>query len=248
MSDVPLKAFYRKAKRCWRLLAPDGDLRDLERALDERGHDSVVEWLEEIENSQGGGVNVDTASREAMVDIHVTLQDRKAGRDVDGNTKERAAVLFRQFIRDMDPDHSMTGVEYSNGRYKMMTKRAEEVLASENLLISNPSVAIGRAMDAVEENSEWQGETMFRHESKNGHSLSVHGETWESYLTEISSAAGHEVDVAHTDDPGNSGEGAVEIEEVESELDRLASHSANTVVSGSDDSVLAVNSEGGSDD
>lgn len=203
--------------------------------------------IEMLEADQGGGVAVDTAAREQMVDIHVTLQDRKHGRDIDSKTAERAAVLFRQFIRKLDPDHDMTGVEHSNGRYKMFSKRAETVLSGENLMISNPSVAIGRAMAHVAENSEWKGEDLFRHKSSNGHSLSVHGETWEQYLTEISTAAGQGVAGMATDDPGNSGEEAPGHDEVDAELDRLTDHSANTVVSGSEDRVLVADGEGESD-
>ncbi len=248
MSDGLLKALHTKSKRFYSLLAPNGELRHLESALDERGHDNVVEWLEAIEAEQGGGVAVDTASREAMVDIHVTLQDRKHDRDIDTKRRERGAVLFRQFIRKLDPDHDLTGVEYSNGRYKMFSKRAEEILAGENLMISNASVAIGRAMDAVAEHSDWKGEPMFRHETSNGHSLSVHGDTWEQYLTDISTAAGQGVAGMATDDPGNSGEDAVDTDAIDEEMDRLTSHSANTVVSGSEGSVLVADGQGDSDD
>lgn len=215
--------------------------------------EAVMEIQEQgVEKQQSG---VSEVARSEMVEAHRKLVDWREGADSSLTQSEiRGVALFRQFIRNLDDDDSMTGVSSEYGKFKIKSDRAEWILDDAGLLPeSGKSMAKKRAMKklvqmSTVEDCDCSGNcdhALCHFHNDEQYILSVDREEWMDYVASVQSAIeGVEIDAsqhgsATADDAGDQPDDAVA-----DEFDRLAEATredevANTVVSGSEESVLA---------
>lgn len=214
---------------------------------------SRIDDLEESGVSQASG-QIDTEARSRMIEVHRELVDWQDGAasDLDGS-KLRAVVFFRQFVRNLDDDYSLTGISADHGKFKLKSERARDILDQEGLLPNTgTSMVKKRAMQKLVELSRQQDcdcsdlncqHALFHWQNDNGYVVSVDQDAFLDYVATVQSAIeGVEVEPRQS---STADDGADAPEDVDEEFDRLLSAQteeeqefANSDVSGSNESAL----------
>jgi len=202
------------------------------------------------QDTGGANTGVSNAARSEMIEVHRQLVDwhEGAASDLDGS-KLRAVVYFRQFVRNLDDNRTMTGIESDYGKFKLKSDCARHILEDEDLLPdTNASMAKKRAMKKLVRMSTVEDcncsalnceHALFHFKNEQQYVLSVDQDDWLEYVTTVQRAIGG-VDVdPNADDGGNSSEATVEDEwdEIQSDSHEESDFTKNGG-SGSEEAVL----------
>lgn len=181
-------------------------------------------------NSPDGGTDTQTQeARGRMCAIHRSLSDWKL-HDADLKpTEQRAAWLFRQFLRSAVDDGPTAHVEGSNERLKMTSDGAKKTCAEYGHDLVSKQV--GRAMTWLADNSTLPDDdaALFEVDEGKPRTVSVNGQRFGAYLRGVGAAADGDETMRTTAD-----DAPVSAEDVDAELAELTaaqSKHTDTVVS-----------------